>query len=58
MGPPMGIEPNAPPGVVAAAHDEQHAAPPFLTWRAIYTIVLGALAVQIAIYAALTAFCR
>jgi hypothetical protein len=37
------------------ARDEMHAAPPFLTWSAIYGIVLGALALQIAIYAALTA---
>ena len=38
--------------------DELHAAPPFLTWRAIYTIVLGALAVQVVLYAALTAAYR
>jgi|SoimicMinimDraft_5_1059733.scaffolds.fasta_scaffold232187_1 hypothetical protein len=40
------------------ARDEMHAAPPFLTWGAIYGIVLGALALQIAIYAALTAIYR
>ena len=34
--------------------DEMHAAPPFLTWGAIYAIVIGALAVQVAICAALT----
>jgi len=38
--------------------DELHAAPPFFTWRAIYAIVLGALALQVVIYAALTAFYR
>jgi hypothetical protein len=37
-----------------AARDEMHAAPPFLTWAAIYAIVIGALAVQVAICAALT----
>lgn len=40
------------------ARDELHAAPPFLTWRAIYAIVLGALAVQVIVYAALTAAFR
>ena len=30
-------------------------APPFLTWRAIYVLVLGALAVEIALGAVLTA---
>jgi hypothetical protein len=35
--------------------DEMHAAPPFLSWRAIYAIVLAALAAQIGLYAALTA---
>ena len=40
------------------ARDEMHAAPPFLSWGAIYGIVLGALALQIAIYAALTAIYR
>jgi hypothetical protein len=38
--------------------DELHAAPPFLTWRAIYGIVLGALAIEVAAFAALTAACR
>jgi hypothetical protein len=42
---------DAAPG---AARDEMHAAPPFLTWGAIYAIVIGALAVQVAICAALT----
>ncbi len=40
------------------ARDEMHAAPPFLTWRGIYAIVLGALVVQVAVYAALTAVYR
>ena len=31
-----------------APRDEMDAAPPFLTWRAIYAIVLGALAAEIA----------
>jgi hypothetical protein len=38
--------------------DELHAAPPFLTWRGIYLLVLGALAAEIAGFAALTALCR
>jgi len=33
-------------------------APPFLTWRAIYTILLAALGIQVALYAALTAVYR
>jgi hypothetical protein len=33
-------------------------APPFLTWRAIYLIVLGALAVEIILGAVLTAVAR
>jgi hypothetical protein len=38
--------------------DEMHAAPPFLSWRAIYAIVLAALAAQIGLYAALSAVYR
>ena len=38
--------------------DELAAAPPFLTWRAIYAIVLGALAVEVVVFAALTAALR
>ena len=41
-----------------AARDELHAAPPFLTWRAIYAVVLGALALQVIVYAVLTAAYR
>jgi hypothetical protein len=47
-----GGEPGGEPP--AAARDEMHAAPPFLSWGAIYAIVIGALAVQVAICAALT----
>lgn len=49
---------NAEPGAGADAREELRAAPPFLTWRAIYTIVIGALALQVALYAALTAAYR
>jgi hypothetical protein len=38
--------------------DELAAAPPFLSWRAIYAIVLGALAVEVVVFAALTAALR
>jgi len=38
--------------------NELHAAPPFLTWRWIYLIVLGALAVEVAGFALLTALCQ
>ena len=37
---------------------ELHAAPPFLTWRAIYLIVLGALALEVVLGVALTAVAR
>jgi hypothetical protein len=37
------------------ARAEMGDAPPLLTWRAIYAIVLGALAVEIAVGALLTA---
>jgi hypothetical protein len=64
--PPPGVEPardsqsepNAEPNVGSNLRDELVAAPPFLTWRAIYAIVLGALAVEIALFAALTAAVR
>jgi hypothetical protein len=36
------------------ARAELDAAPPFLSWRAIYLIVLGALAVEVLLGAALT----
>ena len=41
-----GGAPDDPAG--ARARAEMDDAPPFLTWRAIYLIVLGALAVEIA----------
>jgi hypothetical protein len=40
------------------ARAEMHDAPPFLTWRAIYLIVAGALAVQIVAGAIITALYR
>jgi hypothetical protein len=53
------VPPTDAPGTpVAAPRDEMHAAPPFWTWRTIYGVVLAALAVQVAIYAALTAIYR
>jgi hypothetical protein len=39
-------------------HDPLADAPPFLSWAGIYVIVLGALAGQIVLYAALTAIYR
>jgi hypothetical protein len=52
------IDPKIDPNVDSNLRDELVAAPPFLTWRAIYAIVLGALAVEIALFAALTAAVR
>jgi hypothetical protein len=50
---------SAPPQAAAERpRDEMHAAPPFATWRAIYTVVLLTLAAQVALYAALTAVYR
>jgi len=40
------------------AHAELGDAPPFLTWRAIYLIVIGALAVEVALGVVLTAVAR
>jgi hypothetical protein len=37
-----------------AARAELDDAPPFLTWRAIYLLVLGALAIEVLLGAALT----
>ena len=60
----MGADDAAPPPPAAAPptgaklRDELVAAPPFLTWRAIYAIVLGALAIEIALFAVLTAALR
>ena len=47
---PDGAAPGAP-----AERAEMHDAPPFLSWRAIYIIVLAALAADIAFGVALTA---
>jgi hypothetical protein len=38
--------------------EEMHAAPPFLSWRAIYAIVLGALAAEVVLFGVLTAVYR
>ena len=46
------LTPRAAPGPAARA--EMHDAPPFLTWRAIYLLVVGALAAEIASGATLT----
>jgi hypothetical protein len=43
------MAPESPP-----PRGELHDAPPFLTWRAIYLLVLGALAVEIALGALVT----
>ena len=48
--------PPSSPGV--ERREEMHAAPPFLSWRAIYAIVLGALAIEIVVFAVLTAAYR
>jgi hypothetical protein len=56
--PPPGAEPETKSNVDSSLRDELVAAPPFLTWRAIYAIVLGALAVEIGLFAALTAALR
>lgn len=55
MAPPADGRGGVPP---APVREEMHAAPPFLSWRAIYAIVLAALAAQVALYAALTAIYR
>ena len=52
---PADADPAAPPG---APRGEMHDAPPFASWRAIYAVVLAALAAQVALYAALTAIYR
>jgi hypothetical protein len=49
-------EPEAPRP--EAPRPEMSDAPPFGTWRRIYLIVLGALALQVVVYAALTAAYR
>ncbi|HVR01614.1 MAG TPA: hypothetical protein VMT47_05755 [Polyangia bacterium] len=54
------MAPDAPPGPEAASapRPELGDAPPFATWPRIYLIVLGALALQVILYAALTAAYR
>ena len=47
-----------PPAASEPARPEMGDAPPFSTWRRIYLVVVGALAVQIVLYAALTAAFR
>jgi hypothetical protein len=51
------MAPDVPPGP-EAARPELGDAPPFATWPRIYLIVLGALAAQMILYAALTAAYR
>jgi hypothetical protein len=52
----MGSDPAAP--APEAPRAEMADAPPFATWRRIYLLVIGALAVQVIVYAALTAALR
>ena len=52
----MGAEPPPGSGAEPPERAELHDAPPFLTWRAIYIIVLAALAADIAFGVALTVF--
>jgi hypothetical protein len=56
VSPDGGGERGAPASVPASSEprDEMHAAAPFLTWGAIYAIVIGALAAEVLICAALT----
>ena len=55
-------QPPSPPALPAPPdldpRGEMHAAAPFLSWRAIYVIVLGALALQIVLFTVLTAAYR
>jgi hypothetical protein len=46
---------ESPPAARGATDAELAGAPPFLGWTGVYLIVLGALAAQVALYAALTA---
>ena len=50
--------PDSPPPPGSRVRDEMHAAPPFLTWRGIYLIVLGTLVAEVVACAALTALCK
>ncbi|MEO5766812.1 MAG: hypothetical protein ABIS92_00545 [Polyangia bacterium] len=53
-----GVTPSPPEETGAPARAELADAPPFLSWRLIYLIVLGALAVEIAVGAAVTSLYR
>jgi hypothetical protein len=54
MAPDVPSEPEA----TQAPRPELGDAPPFATWPRIYLIVVGALAIQVVLYAALTAAYR
>ena len=62
--PSKGAPPKGPTGSAgdsssgAPARPEMGDAPPFATWPRIYALVIGALAVQVVLYAALTAAYR
>ena len=49
---------DPPPAAGEEPRREMRDAPPFLSWRAIYLIVLGALAAQVVLYGALTVLYR
>ena len=53
---PDSLAPGSRPA--ADSRDEMRAAPPFLSWRAIYAIVLGALVAEVVLLAVLTAVYR
>jgi hypothetical protein len=42
----------------AGGRSDVHGRPPFLTWNALYAIVLGALALEIVAFSAMTLFYR
>jgi hypothetical protein len=44
----------APPDADGSERASLDDRPPFLTWRAIYALVLGALALQVVVYSVLT----
>jgi hypothetical protein len=54
----MASDTPADPARPEAARPEMDDEPPFSTWRRIYFVVLGALAAQVVLYAALTAAFR
>ena len=56
----MGADHNDPAGAAGAEgpRAEMGDAPPFLSWRAIYLIVLGALVVEVALGVVLTVLYR